>query len=136
VRLGAAIPLNDPEPELARVRARTALRQAERGLTELRASIGIAVRRAVNDATVGLRLTELAGAARALAESNLEVERRKFGEGLASSFEVAGSEDELLRAEQAEVDAIVAYLEALTRLDRVSGRTLGRWNVRLETVPP
>ena len=136
VRLGAAIPLNDPEPELARVRARTALRQAERGLTELRASIGIAVRRAVNDATVGLRLTELAGAARALAESNLEVERRKFGEGLASSFEVAGSEDELLRAEQAEVDAIVAYLEALTRLDRVSGRTLERWNVRLETVPP
>lgn len=136
VRLGAAIPLNDPGPELARVRARTALRKAERGLTELRASIGIAVRRAVNDATVGFRLTELAGAARALAESNLAIERRKFGEGLTSSFEVAGSEDELLRAEQAEVDAIVAYLEALTRLDRVSGRTLERWNVRLETVPP
>ncbi len=135
VRLGATIPLNDRGPELERVRARSALRKAERGLTELRASIGIAVRRAVNDATVGLRLTGLARSARALAESNLGIERRKFGEGLSSSFEVAVSEDELLRAEQAEVDAIVAYLDALTRLDRVSGRTLERWNVRLEAVP-
>ncbi|MCY3703602.1 MAG: TolC family protein [Rhodospirillales bacterium] len=136
VRLGAAIPLNDRGPELAWVRARTALRQSERGLAELRASIGIAVQRAVNDATVGLRLTELARGARELAESNLAIEKRKFGEGLASSFAVAASEDELIRAEQAEVDAIVAYLEAITRLDRVSGRTLEHWNVRLEAVPP
>jgi len=71
-----------------------------------------------------------------LAESSLAIEKRKFGEGLASSFEVAASEDELFRAEQAEVDAIVTYLNTLTRLDRVSGRTLERWNVRLETVPP
>ncbi len=136
VRIGTAIPLNDPERELEWMRARTALRQAERGLAELRALIGIAVRQAVNDATVGLRLTELARAARELTESNLAIERRKFSEGLASSFAVAASEDELLRAEQAEVDAIVAYLEALTQLDRVSGRTLERWNVRLEAVPP
>ena len=136
VRLGAAIPLNDRAPELARVRARTALRKAERGLTEMRASIGIAVRQAVNDATVGLRLIELARDARGLAEANLAIEKSKFGEGLASSFEVAASEDELLRAEQAEVSAIVAYLGALTRLDRVSGRTLERWNVRLEAAPP
>ena len=136
VRLGAAVPLNDRGPELAWVRARTTLRQAERGLAELRASIGIAVRQAVNDATVGLRLVELARGARELAESSLAIEKSKFGEGLASSFEVAASEDELLRAEQAEVDAIITYLEALSRLDQVSGRTLERWNVRLETVPP
>ena len=136
VRIGAAIPLNDPGPELAWVRARTALRQTERGLAELRASIGIAVRQGVNDATVGLRLVELAREAHELAESSLAIEKRKFGEGLASSFEVAASEDELFRAEQAEVDAIVTYLNTLTRLDRVSGRTLERWNVRLETVPP
>ncbi len=134
VRLGATIPLNDRGPELALVQARTELRKAERGLAELRTSIGIAVRQAVNDATVGLRLTELAGEARELAEANLAIEQRKFSEGLASSFEVASSEDELVRAEQSEVDAIVAYLDALTRLDRVSGRTLERWGIRLEVV--
>lgn len=132
VRIEAAIPLNDRAPELERLKARTELRKAERSLAELRESIAIAVRQAVNDAEVGLRLTELAGGARALAQENLAIEKSKFGQGLSSSFEVSASEDELFRAEQVEVDALVTWLDALTRLDRISGRTLERWGVRLE----
>ena len=77
--------LNDRAPELERLRARTALRKAERSLAELRESIGIAVRQVANDVEVGLRLTELARGARVLAQENLEVEKSKFGQGLASS---------------------------------------------------
>lgn len=44
------------------------------------------------------------------------------------------SEDELFRAEQAEVDTLVPWLDALTRRGRISGRTLERWGVRLEAV--
>ena len=64
------------------------------------------------------------------------MEEAKFGQGLSSTFEVAASEEELVRAEQAEADAILAYLDALTRLDRTAGRTLDRWGVRLEAVAP
>lgn len=135
VRLDATVPLNDREPALARLRARHEIRKAERGLLELRESIGIELRRVMNDVEVGRRLTELARNARELAEGNLEVERAKFGQGLSSAFEVAASEDELVGAEEAEVEAIVAWLGALTQLDRVSGQVLDRWGIRLEAVP-
>ena len=135
VRLDATLTLNDRQPELARLRARTALRQAERSVTELRESISANLRQASNDVAVGRRTTELAADARALAERNLEVEAAKFGQGLSTTFEVAASEDALLQAEQAEADAIVAYLESVTRLDQVTGRTLARWDIQLEVVP-
>lgn len=134
VRLGAVIPLNDRSPELQRLRADNALRKARRTLAELRESIGIELRQAVNDVEVGLRLTELARGARELAEENLEIERMKFGQGLSSTFEVTASEDDLVRAEQAEVDAIIDWLDALTRLDQVSGRTLATWDIDAEAV--
>ena len=135
VRLDATVPLNDRTPALAHLRARNALRKAERNVVELRESIDTALRQALNDVEVGLRLVELAGDARALGERNLAVEEAKFGQGLSSTFEVASSEEELVRAEQAEADAILSYLDALTRLDRTAGRVLERWNVRLETAP-
>ena len=134
VRMDATVPLNDRAPELELLRARNALRKAQRDVAELRGSIGTALRRAQNDVEVGLRLSDLARDARALAERNLAVERAKFGQGLSSTFELAASEEELVRAEQAEADAILAWLDALTRLDRTAGRTLERWGIRLEAV--
>lgn len=134
VRLGAVIPLNDRSPELGRLRADNELRKARRNLAELRESIRIEVRQAVSAVEVGRRLTELARGVRELAEENLEIERMKFGQGLSSTFEVAASEDDLVRAEQAEVDALIDWLDALTTLDRVAGRTLATWGIDLEAV--
>ena len=136
VRMNATVPLNDRAPKLAHLQARNALRKAERNVVELRASIGAALSQAVNDVEVGLRLAELARDARALVERNLAVERAKFNQGLSSTSQVASSEEDLVQAEQAEADAIVAYLDALTRLDRTAGRTLDRWDVRLEASAP
>jgi len=135
IGLNTTIELNNRQPEVTMANARLGLLEAERNLTKQRASIGIAVRTAVNNATVQLRLIELARGARELAESNLEIEKGKFRLGLVSSFEVAASQDALLQAEQAEVENIIAYLGALTQLDRISGRTLERWAVKLEAAP-
>lgn len=135
VRVDANFPLTDREDDLAHMRAKTDLRRAERNLAELRESIGIEVRQTVNDVEIGLRLTELARRARELAAENLEVERKKFSQGLASSFEVAAAEDDLVQTEQSEVTTIISYLDALTRLDQISGRLLDLWNIRIEEVP-
>ncbi len=136
VRLDAKVPLNDRAPKLAHLQARNALRKAERNVAELRASIGAALSQTVNDVEVRLRAAELARAARTLAARNLAVEEEKFAQGLSSSFEVTSSEEELVRAEEAERNAIVSYLNALTALDRTAGRTLDRWGVRLVAAPP
>ncbi len=132
IRIDATVPLNDRAPELAHLRARNALRKAERNVAELRASIGAALSQAVNDVAAGLRVAELARDARVLAERNLSVEEAKFGQGLSSTFEVTSSEEELVQAEEAERNAIVSYLDTLTRLDQTAGRTLERWSIRIE----
>lgn len=135
VRLDIAIPLNDRFRDLDHVRARNNLRKAERNLVELSESINVAIRQVVKDVEVRLRLTELARDARELAQQNLAIEQEKFGHGLSSSFEVSASQDDLVQAEQAELAAIIAYLDVLTRLDYLSGRTLDSWGIPPESLP-
>ncbi len=133
--LSASVPLsNKRERRLELMTARNALLKEERNIAELRESIRVELRQAVNDVEVNFRLTELARDARDLAEQNLETEQGKFEQGLASSSDVATSEQELVRSEQAQADAIVAYLGALTKLDTVTGQTLERWGIQVDTV--
>ncbi len=134
VRVDATFPLTDQMDDLSYIRAKNDLRRAERNLAELRESIGIEVRQTVNDVKVGHRLTELARRARELAAENLVVEKKKFSQGLASSFEVSAAEADLVQTEQSEVATIINYLDALTRLDKISGRMLDLWGIRIEEV--
>ena len=113
--------------ELALVRARNRLEAAQFALIdilELDSRIRI---RPLEELKAGRRDTAIA--------PNLAVEEAKFGQGLSSTFEVASAEEELVQVEQAEADAILSWLDALTRLDRTTGRVLDRWDVRLEAVP-
>ena len=135
VQLNLAVPFNERSRDVNHMRARNNLLKAERNQVELRTAIEVAVRQAVNDVAVGLRLTELARGARELAEQNLTIEREKFNNGLSSSFEVSASEDELVSAEQAEVNSIIAYLDVLIRLDQTAGRTLESWGIAAENLP-
>ncbi len=133
--LSLKIPLNDRSPQLEILRAKNSLIMANRNLEELRESIGISVRQAINDVKVGFRVMELAGEARQLAEENLVIEQNKFSQGLSSTFEVSASEVGLVTAENSETDAIIGYLNARMRLDQVMGVTLDSWNIEVEAVP-
>ncbi len=134
VSLRTTIPLNDRAPAREKALADQNLRKARRNLAETRETIRRNLRQAVNRVEVNLRLTELARGARDLAEENLEIERMKFGQGLSSTFEVTASEDALVQAEQAEIDAIINWLNARTQLDRTSGRTLETWGIDAEAM--
>ena len=133
--LSLTIPLNDRSPQLEILQAENRLIMANRNLEELRESIDISVRQAINDVKVGFRVMELAGEARQLAEENLVIEQNKFSQGLSSTFEVSASEVGLVTAENSETDAIIRYLNALMRLDQVMGVTLDAWNIEVEAVP-
>ena len=132
--LRLTIPLWDRAPELSLMNARAGVRRAERALVELRQSMGIDVRQAVHDAEVGLRQIELARQALAFAEEKLEIERSKLQQGLSSSFQLSQFEEDLVRAQNAEVDALFGYENALTSLDRTLGTTLETWGIRVEQV--
>ena len=113
-------------------RAMIALRQSEIRLAELRQGIDVEVRGAVRNVEVHFRRVELARQARELAERKLEVERIKLNAGLSSNFRLVRFEDDLIRSQNNEINAIYAYLNALTDLDRTRGTTLDTWGIELD----
>ena len=128
------IPLWDRSPELGLVSAQADVTRAERGLVELRQAKNIQVRQAVHDVEVGLRRIELARRALALSQEKLEIERSKLQQGLSSIYQLSRFEDDLVQAQNAEVDALIDYENALSALDRILGTTLETWGIRVEQV--
>lgn len=132
--LTLTVPIRDREPKRVLARARNDMRRAEMTRAETRQVIRIEVRRAVQDVSVALRQIELARQARELAERKLDIERRKLQEGLSSAFQLGRFEDDLVAAQNRELDAVVGYRNALTGLDRTFGTTLKRWGIGIEQV--
>ena len=136
IGLALSIPLGDRSSELTELSARNGLRDAEIGLVELKQSIRIEVRQAAHGVEVGARRIELARTSRALAEQTVEIEQAKLAQGLTSTFRLTAVEDDLVRAQNRELDANIAYLNALSALDRTLGTTLARWNIDIEDHRP
>ena len=130
--LALAVPLGDREPKLGAVRARNELQDTRIALAELRQSIGIAVRQAILDVETGFRRVELARRARELAENTVAVEQEKLSLGLTSTFQLTAVEDDLVTAKTRELDAIIAYLNALTRLEWEQGTTMAAWGIDID----
>ena len=131
VGLALGIPIG-AEADMARrahAKAKIALRQSRLKVVELRQSIEVAVRGAVRKVEVQLRRVELARRARELAERKFETERIKLNAGLSSNFQLVRFEDDLVRSQNAELDATIAYLNALTALDTALGTTLDTWRI-------
>ena len=133
-RLTLSVPLWDRSPKRELARARNAVRRAELELAETRQAIRIEVRRAVHDVAVGLRQIELAREGRELAERKLDIERLKLGQGLSSAYQLGRFEDDVVSAQNREVDALTGYRNALTSLDAALGTTLDRWGIDIERV--
>ncbi|MYI06458.1 MAG: TolC family protein [Gemmatimonadetes bacterium] len=114
-------------------KARIALRRSHLRLAELRQSIDVEVRAAVRDVEVQRRRAELAKRARELTERKLEIERIKLHAGLTTNFRVVRFEDDLVRSQNNEIGAVIAYLNALTALDRTQGTTLDTWRIEIDS---
>ena len=133
-RLALTIPFGDPGRQAQYVNADIALKEARNDLAELRQTIDIAVRNAVRNAGVQFRQVELARRARELSEQKLAVEREKLARGLTTNFRVVTFEDNLVQAQNSEVDTIIAYLDALTALDQTLGTTLETWRIDIRQI--
>ena len=136
--LRVALRLNVPIGELAakqrHVNARANLARTRVDLAELRQSIDIDVRNAVRDVAARRRQVALAARASELAVRKLEAERQKLNLGLTTNFRMILFEDDLVRAQNSELEAIIAYLNALASLDQTLGTTLQTWGLEVERV--
>ena len=136
LRLDLRIPIGaaaDPRDQKY-VQAKTALRKAQNNLANLRQRVDIEVSNALREVELSHRQVELARSARELVEEKVEVEKEKLRLGLSSNFRLVTFEDDLVTAQNSELDSIIAHRTAVTALDRTLGTTLERWNIEIRDV--
>jgi outer membrane protein TolC len=126
--------LGDLTEEQRFQRSRVNLLQTENNLKEQRESLEIQVTDRIRDVNLNFKQVELARQARESSERQLEIEREKQKLGRGSGvFEIVSLENSLVEARNAELNATIEYLNALTNLDRTVGTTLDTWLLRIET---
>ena len=134
VALRLSVPIGDIASKQRHVNAAADLAHVRTELAELRQSIDIAVRNAVRDVDARRRQVELAARASELAARKLEAERQKLNLGLTTNVRMILFEDDLVRAQNSELEATIAYLNALSSLDQTLGVTLQTWGLEVEGV--
>jgi outer membrane protein TolC len=110
--------------DLELAEARTALKELEQlVLTEVRTSA-----RAVDTAA---KQIDSARVSRTLAERNLDAERKRYENGMSTSFQVLEIQEDLSAARSREVSAVAAYRRALVEYYRSIGQLLDQSGVEL-----
>ena len=116
-------------------RSRIDLEKAKNDLEERRETLEIEIKNISRDVRVNFRQVELARRARELSEQQLENQREKLRLGVegARLIDVLDFEDRLVEAENRELNAIIDYLNELTRLEQTLGITLEQWDVNINS---
>lgn len=131
VGLRLNIPIGQLGREQGEVNATIQLRQLELGAEQARDRVRQQVDDAVRNVEVQRRQAELAKRARELTALQLQAELARLQAGRSSNFQVVSFQAALQSAESAELQAVIAYLNALTTLDQVLGTTLDTWRIAL-----
>lgn len=131
VGLRLSIPFTDESLQLGVINARTQLRRAELEKEAVRDRVELEVRDTLRDLSSRWRQVELARQTLSLAERKLEIERDKLNAGRSTNFQVNQYETDLVNAQTSELQALIAYLGTVARLDRILGTTLQTWDVRI-----
>ncbi len=128
------IPFGDYTLEQTVVNARIALKNQQLALIELKDEILIGLEDQIRDINIKFEQVRLAKRSRELAEQTLFIENEKLRAGRSSNFELVSFQNSLVTAENSEVDAIIAYHNALTSLDEFLGTTLDTWGIEIQNI--
>ena len=129
--LQLTIPINNLAAAQQEVQATVDLGQGEIQLERIRTLVDRQVRDAVRTLDAAWRRYGLTRQARELAARTLDAETAKLRAGRSSNFQVVSFQDQLRLAENAELVALIGYLDALVGLDQQLGTTLDTWRIQL-----
>jgi outer membrane protein len=132
-RLGLTFgyPLQNRAARARKAMADLDLEQGRGELEDLQEAIQVEVRAAVRGVRTAAQQIDSTGASRRLAEQNLDAERKRYENGLSTSFQVLEITEDLTAARSREVAAIAAYRRALAEYWRATGRLLEAEGVEL-----
>ncbi|WP_455825329.1 TolC family protein [Pseudomonas graminis] len=125
------IPIGDISTRQAEVRARVNVEDQEIRITDARQALERSVNDVVRDLGTRWRQYEISQRAVQLSRRKIEIEREKLSAGRSTNFQVLSFETDLRNAENAQLNALIAYLNAQTQLDLTLGMTLESWEIAL-----
>ncbi len=125
------IPIGDISTRQAEVRARVNVEDQQVRITDARQELERSVNDVVRDLSTRWRQYEIAQRAVELSRRKIEIEREKLSAGRSTNFQVLSFETDLRNAENAQLNALIAYLNAQTQLDLTLGMTLESWEIAL-----
>lgn len=96
-----------------------------------KANLNVEVRAAARAVDIGYRSVAAATKARELGERNLDAEKKKYENGMTTSFQVASVANDLTTAVTAQLQAIATYLKNITAWHKAIGDLLPQRNVVL-----
>jgi outer membrane protein TolC len=113
-------------------RSRVNLFKAQNSLEDSRETLEIQVTDRIRDINLSLSQLELARNATQLSERQLAIEQEKLKLGRSNNLDIINLQNALAQARNNELNATIAYLNALTNLDQILGTTLQTWQVTIK----
>lgn len=104
-------------------------------LALLKQNLWVEVRTAGRGVDTALRSVAAAKKSRELAERNLDAEKKKFENGMSTTFQVSSIQNDLTNAKALELQAFAAYVKSRTAWHKAIGDILDWKNVKLDGLP-
>ncbi|MDK2957532.1 MAG: outer membrane protein [Desulfovibrionales bacterium] len=117
----------------ALVDAKVSLRRAQINLHKAELDLGTSIQNKVRNVYTQLKQVNQAKRSVDLARKKLEVEQVRMQVGRSTNFKVVSYQNDLVSAQQTEVNRIISYVSALTELDQALGLTLDTWRIEFVT---
>jgi len=124
-------PLRNRAAEGRNLAARASRRQAAEALDNLRQIVRLDVRLAANEAERARQQIAASATTRSFEQATVEAEQQRFDVGASTALLVAQAQRDLLAAQIAEIESVVAYRIALVNLYLAEGTLLERRGIRI-----
>ncbi|MBF0102991.1 MAG: TolC family protein [Desulfobacterales bacterium] len=133
VGLELTIPIyGDLSREESSLNAKIAFKKADLNLQELSNNVEIEVFDAIRNVKMRNIQVKLAEKARELSEKKVTIEQLKLNLGRSTNFQLVSFQNDLVSAQNNELEAQISYLNALTGLDQLIGTTLDTWGIEFK----
>lgn len=130
-RVTLTVPLHDINRRSQLISAKVRLEKDRLNLIAMKRALETTITNTINSIQSLAKRYQLAEKQVALAEKSYQLEKKKQQAGIASALDVNNTQNQLIQAQMGLIAAKIAYLNQLSTLDRILGKTLDHWQIKL-----
>jgi outer membrane protein len=131
-QLTFGFPLQNRGARAARTIAELDLERARTAMEDAQNAVITEVRQAARQVETAAKQIDAAKASRVFQERNLDAERKRYENGMSTSFQITQIQEDLTQARSREVNAVINFRTALANYQRTIGRLLEEEGVEVE----